>query len=842
MIKKKSLLIVILIIAANVKLFDIHSQQLFSIEQNKISLENIKDIESKIVFSEINSLPLTKNFRDKEVYQFSFSAKDNSKIIVLNQQNANNVVITPTEDMFESFHFSPFFIEELKQSVLGETNRYLILEVSSDFSVKNVASISASNKDVSLPRYFYGNLENVKEAFPKDRQIIAIFKEKPILLPAFHDDPHNLSFIEKLQKERSYYVYMYKLPDGTITIYDEHFNIEKQQSGTRAGTHLQFNLTGNLNSDQTTATLHALGLWSEQIAGTIPVDIRIDFISMDAGIMGESYRTPHYLIDGTYFPSTLANQLLEYNFAPTQYDIRLEMNSNFNFYHGITENPSDNQKDWITVLLHEITHNLGFNSLLYWDKGGVHSGAYVYTDVNGMFYLTDFPGIFDRQLFQGTNGLPLTELNQIQRADLMVSNNLFSGANNSYLLEANNGTRVKMFAPTTYLSGASISHWDNSVSFPTFMKHDIEYGFKLHNIGTREIGILMDMGWLQPITFDPVRNPRAQIVEDNVVISWVEPDTKLEIDGYVVYRLRRFEQEEYWTILSDNVTQLTYTDYDWSILPGANYQYAIKAKYFENYLSDANFTNPLPKACNSFSAFPYFEGFENNQNNLPDCWTQEFLIGNVNWEIIEGNIGYPNTAKSGSYKARMYNNSNTSQRTKLVMSPMNLTVENDFYLNFWHTQRKYYSDQDFLRIFYKTSATAPWKSLIEYYEEVDDWTQRTIKLPELSENYYIAFEGETLYGRGIQLDDISITTTTSNISNKLYSNIYLYPNPFDDKIFVNNEFSPMNIQVINSAGKVLIDKILNENSISTKDFPKGVYFVFIKDSTDKVTVHKMIKK
>ncbi|ASB48229.1 hypothetical protein [Alkalitalea saponilacus] len=191
----------------------------------------------------------------------------------------------------------------------------------------------------------------MKEALPKDRKIIHVFKEKPILIPAFPDDPECLRLVALLEEEMSYYVYMYQLPDGTLTIYDENFNpsLANNEVKTSLNTisNLQFSLSGNTTGQAQTATLHALNLWSEQLFGNVPVDINVRLISMGTYVLGSSYRTPSHLIDGVFYPSPLANQKLGYNFS-TQRDIRIEMNSDFTWYFGLDGNTSG--YDWVTIM------------------------------------------------------------------------------------------------------------------------------------------------------------------------------------------------------------------------------------------------------------------------------------------------------------------------------------------------------------------------------------------------------------------------------------------------------------------------------------------------------------
>ena len=480
----------------------LHAQHLFSVSYNELSKENVIQLTSQIAHPDITTLSLIKNNEDKSVYPVAFSSAQHAKIIILNEETGNNVVITPADESPGEFQLAPFFIEELRQGVLGNANRYVILETTNDFSVNNIAAVSATKGDVYVPQYFYGKKENVKEALPKERQIIHIFKQKPKYFPAFPDDPENLRYVEQLEEEMSYYIYMYKLPDGTLCTYDEHFNPDNNESESRTGSNLEFILSGSLSETQRTATEYALDLWSEQLLGTVPVDINVTFKAMGSGILGGSYRQQDFLNTGqvpgcpenTYYCSALWNQLVGYD-ATSMRDIRIEMSTNFSFYFGLDGNTSG--YDYVTIMIHEATHGLGFYPLCG------SSGAYSYTTSSGGSASTNYPNIYDRQLFQGLDGVCLAELNQTQRGSLVKSNNLYSGAPGSHLLAANDSVRVKMFAPTSWMNGSSVSHWDQSVSnFQTFMKY--AYAYPLHIFNTRKIGMMLDLGWTAPNSMVPV--------------------------------------------------------------------------------------------------------------------------------------------------------------------------------------------------------------------------------------------------------------------------------------------------------------------------------------------------
>jgi hypothetical protein len=164
--------------------------------------------------------------------------------------------------------------------------------------------------------------------------------------------------------------------------------------------------------------------------------------------------------------------------------------------------------------------------------------------------------------------------------------------------------------------------------------------------------------------------------------------------------------------------------------------------------------------CHIVSSFPYYEEFENDAAKLPLCWEQEFVTetfsgGPVSWEVVSQYVGMPGHPHDGALKARFFS-SHEDSKTKLITPRIDLTTIEHPVLKFWHTQRKWFEAQDVLRIYYKNASNSEWVLLAEYLSEVFDWAEQSLGLPNKSADYYIAFEGESQYGHGVQLDDISI--------------------------------------------------------------------------------------
>ena len=234
------------------------------------------------------------------------------------------------------------------------------------------------------------------------------------------------------------------------------------------------------------------------------------------------------------------------------------------------------------------------------------------------------------------------------------------------------------------------------------------------------------------------------------------------LKNYSVYRLKEGQQES-MVLLSDAITELSYIDNNWSKLPSGAYQYAVKAKYGENDMSETVLTNTLIKGdCTEMqiSDFPYFQGFEYFDSNIPACWNQEHEDGSINWQVVTSNTGNPASAYDGNYKAYFFSSiSFIKQKTKLVTPQINLSEQPNPILSFWHVQRALNNRPDVLRIFYKTSIDEIWTLLEEYNTNVANWTQRTILLPNGTSDYYLAFEGEIAGGYGIHLDNITIESS-----------------------------------------------------------------------------------
>lgn len=197
------------------------------------------------------------------------------------------------------------------------------------------------------------------------------------------------------------------------------------------------------------------------------------------------------------------------------------------------------------------------------------------------------------------------------------------------------------------------------------------------------------------------------------------------------------------------------------LVPATAYHYALWTKNGSSYSTIARKADATTD-CFAVTGFPWTEGFENG-GNIPLCWSQEAVdTTTVNWRFINGN-GYNTmlSAAYGSYNACFSDGTSTPDKTILVSPCLNLLTVVSPKLKFYHVQPVWGTDQDQLRVYYKTSGSGNWNLLSEFTTSITGWKADSILLPNGSSTYYVGFEGTANYGHGVCLDQVSITGTAS---------------------------------------------------------------------------------
>jgi large repetitive protein len=251
----------------------------------------------------------------------------------------------------------------------------------------------------------------------------------------------------------------------------------------------------NANPSAKAAFQRAVDIWSTQITSSVPITVDASFAALDPGVLGSagaSYVSRNFSgapRSNTWYPAPLAAKLRGSNSNPGTAMITAQFSSTANWYYGTDGNTPGGQSDFVSVVLHEIGHGLGFSG-----SGELNSliGSIGYGNT------TVSPDVFDVSVVDGT-GLSVLSLTSPSATlgALFVSGNLYWNGTNG--VAGNGGTRPKLYAPTTWQGGSSYSHLDESTyaagNANSLMTPAISGGESIHDPGPITRGMFQDMGW-----------------------------------------------------------------------------------------------------------------------------------------------------------------------------------------------------------------------------------------------------------------------------------------------------------------------------------------------------------
>jgi M6 family metalloprotease-like protein len=153
---------------------------------------------------------------------------------------------------------------------------------------------------------------------------------------------------------------------------------------------------------------------------------------------------------------------------------------------------------------------------------------------------------------------------------------------------------------------------------------------------------------------------------------------------------------------------------------------------------------------------------------FPEGWTQAYVTNSVSWRFLKGggdasiDFNWPPNAHGGSHNAVLWSTTRTDNKTRLITPSIDLgSASATVRLTFWLCMTADRTNQDELRVYYKTSAAGAWSLLSTYSQSVPDWTLQSLTLPDPTSTYYLAFEGNARFGEGVCIDDVRITDEAS---------------------------------------------------------------------------------
>ncbi len=306
----------------------------------------------------------------------------------------------------------------------------------------------------------------------------------------------------------------------------------------KSGTEKKSDIIVNYNlfpSEAKKAFEYAVGLWELIIDSPIPIYVQANWRTLDQNVLGNCGPADYYtnFSDAPkadrYYPVAVAEKIMKEEITGASApDINADFNKTINWYYGIDGQTPDSLYDFVSVVLHEMAHGLGFTGF-YYITGD--SGSYAY------FNLGDATS-FDRLVADKNKNSLLDTLlypnPSVKLEQAFTSNQLF--AKSPVAIIDGGGNTPRLYAPTTWSDGSSIYHLNDATYGPgnpnSLMTHAFGKGEAIHDPGPITNGIMADMGWKNMwLKFTPVKD----IEQIKPLTFNVEIESDYEIDTTSLY-------------------------------------------------------------------------------------------------------------------------------------------------------------------------------------------------------------------------------------------------------------------------------------------------------------------
>jgi hypothetical protein len=262
------------------------------------------------------------------------------------------------------------------------------------------------------------------------------------------------------------------------------------------------NSGNNLGEQRFIAFQYAADIWAALISSPLEIRVGADFTALEcdetSAVLGAAGpNTVHGNFAGvplanTWYTQALANSLAAMDLDPDTDDVGAVFNSVIGtscpfptvWYYGLDANGPGGTIDFVTVVLHELAHGLGFLSLV---------------DLSTGQRLAGFNDIFMRQLEDHSTGKLYSAMTNAERVS--ASKNAGSlhwvgaeviAASGILTDGVHPSGHVEMYAPNPQEPGASVSHFSPELAPNQIMEPF--YTAANHDVGLA-LELLQDLGW-----------------------------------------------------------------------------------------------------------------------------------------------------------------------------------------------------------------------------------------------------------------------------------------------------------------------------------------------------------
>ncbi|HDR52189.1 MAG TPA: T9SS type A sorting domain-containing protein [Mariniphaga anaerophila] len=250
----------------------------------------------------------------------------------------------------------------------------------------------------------------------------------------------------------------------------------------------------NFPEEAKRAFSYAVSIWESLLVSPMPIHVEAHWEKMGSNVLAHGRPSLFYNnfsgapLRNTYYPVALAEKLSGRELNGGNPDIICHFNSEFKWYFGTDGNTPSTHYDFVSSVLHEITHGLGFSGFLK-DDG-----------TRGFFNnANNLPSVYDYFIFNHQNQ-PISDRTLFQSPSYDLHKQLTS--DNLKICQTDASFQQQktidwVFAPQVWNEGSSIYHLkgyeygnNNSLMSPSAKR-----GEAIHNPGEVTLSILYEMGW-----------------------------------------------------------------------------------------------------------------------------------------------------------------------------------------------------------------------------------------------------------------------------------------------------------------------------------------------------------
>ena len=318
---------------------------------------------------------------------------------------------------------------------------------------------------------------------------------------------------------------------------------EKLKAGSTKRATIMVDFVG-FPDDAKVAFQYAVSIWQDLIYSPVPIHIQATWESLASDVLGScspSDYIPNFnstQIWNCYYPIALVEKMLgqEVN-SPTGYEIEASFNKDFtNWYFGVDGNTPIDKYDFVSTVLHELTHGLGFHGFFYSDGRG-----------RGGYGTDGLSAAFDQYVIN-QNSEKLVNTKIFTNPSVKLYQTFTSGWLN-FSTKLDLDSLPRLYAPTTWDSGSSIYHL-NDDTYPagdsnSLMTHAMGKGEANHNPGPNTLAIMYDMGWRSvSIKHTPIKDIEYVAAPINFEAK-IESDYDLDSTKlYLIYSSTKFVKKD----------------------------------------------------------------------------------------------------------------------------------------------------------------------------------------------------------------------------------------------------------------------------------------------------------